>query len=87
MILTHSWRGQNHKTQKARDDPRQYEYHDGYKICTRDDYENSRAYNRHAAKKEKIMCKFGLEDLKFDGYLNFRIFSDWLADMGCYFDC
>jgi len=38
------------------------------------------------AKKDKIACKFKLEDPKFDGYYNLSVFSDWLADMKCYFD-
>ena len=37
-------------------------------------------------KKEKTR-KFGLEDPKFDGYLSPHVFSNWLNDMKCYFDC
>ena len=46
--------------------PRDNEYHDVYRTCTRDDYKNSRAYDWRAVKKEKITHKFGLEDPKFD---------------------
>ena len=31
--------------------------------------------------------KFGLEHPKFDCYPDPHVFSDWLADMECYFDC
>jgi len=61
---------------KAQDVPRDYECHDSYKTCTRDDYENTHAYDWCAAKKEKIAYKFGLEDPKFDGYSDPRAFSD-----------
>ena len=33
------------------------------------------------------MCKFRSVDLNFDSYCESSIFSDWLADMKCYFDC
>ena len=72
---------------KAQDVPRDYECHDSYKTCTRDDYENNRAYDWRVAKKEDITRKFRLEDPKFDGYPDLHVFSDWLADMECYFDC
>ena len=37
--------------------------------------------------RKEITCKFRLADPKFDGYLDFRVFSDWLADMECHFNC
>ena len=49
--------------------------------------ENSRAYDWHASKKEKITRQFGLKDPKVDGYHDPRAFSAWLADMKCYFGC
>ena len=52
---------------------RDYECHDDYKTCTRDDYESSRAYERYSAKKEKITRKFDLEDLKFNDYPDPRV--------------
>ena len=33
------------------------------------------------------MRKFRLVDLKFDGYPDPRVFSDWLANMEFYCDC
>ena len=42
----------------------EYEYHDGYRTFTRDDYENSRAYDWCAVKKEEITHKFRLIDQK-----------------------
>ena len=79
-ISIHSQRIESRNT-KVLDGPRNYECHEGYRTCTRYDYENSRA------KKEEIMCKFRLEDSKLDDYSDPRVFSDWLADVECYFDC
>jgi len=53
---------------KARDGHEDYEYHDGYKTCTRGDYKNSHAYDWRAAKKEEITCKFRLTYPNFDSY-------------------
>ena len=75
------------KNTKARDDPNNYECHNGYRNYTRDNYENSHAYDWRAAKKEKITHKFGLAYSKFDGYPDLHVFNDWLANMECYCDC
>ena len=40
---------------KARDDHRDYKWHDGYMIRTKDDYENSHAYVWCVAKKGNNM--------------------------------
>ena len=37
-------------------------------------------------RKEKIARRFKLEDPKFDGFYDPSVFSDWLANMECYFD-
>ena len=37
-------------------------------------------------RKDEIARRFKLKDPKFDGYCNPNIFSDWLANMECYFD-
>jgi len=36
--------------------------------------------------KRKQRINFKLEDSKFDDYCDLIVFSDWLADMECYFD-
>ena len=74
------------RSTKAQNDPTDYECHEGYRIYTRNEYDNSYAFDCRAAKKEKIMRNFRLEDPKFDDYHDLRVFSDWLADMECYFD-
>ena len=56
-----------------------------YRTCTRGDHESSCAHNWRA-RKEKMACRFKLEDPKFDGYYDPSVFSDWLANMECYFD-
>jgi len=56
-----------------------------YRACTRGNYESCCAYDWRT-RKEKIADKFKLEDPKFDSYCDSSIFSDWLANMECYFD-
>jgi len=56
-----------------------------YRTCTRGNYESSIAHDWRA-RKDEIVHKFKLEDLKSDGSCDPSVFSDWLADMECYFD-
>jgi len=56
-----------------------------YRAYSRGDDESSCIHYRHARKK-KIARRFKLEDPKFDGYSDLRVFSDWLGNMKCYFD-
>ena len=74
-VSTHSQREQNHETQLP-NGPRDYECHEGYKTCTRDDYENRHAYDWLAAEKEEITHKFRSPNSNFDGYPDPRVFSD-----------
>jgi len=61
---------------KARDGPRDYKCHVGYKACNRDDYESSCVYDWRTSKKEEIMRKNRITYPKFDGYSDPRVFSD-----------
>ena len=56
-----------------------------YRTSTRGDHKSSCAHDWRA-KKEEITHRFKLEDLKFDGYPDPSVFSNWLADIECYFD-
>ena len=55
-----------------------------YRTCTRRDHESGAHDWR--TRKEKIEHRFKLEDSKFYGYCDPCVFSDWLANMKCYFD-
>ena len=57
---------------------------DQYGACTRGDH-NSNA-DDWRVRKEKIARRVKLEDSKFDGYFDPSVFSNWLANMECYFD-
>jgi len=53
-------------------------------MSTRDEYESSAHDWR--ARKEEIARRFKIDGPKFDGYCDPSVFSNWLADMECYFD-
>jgi len=71
---------------KADDGPSENEWHDNYRTCIRNDYEDDCAYDWRITKKEKITRKFRFEEPKFYGYSDPHAFSNWLVNIECYFD-